>query len=379
MSNYETGMEQNGHPTPGALLLFVEEPEALSSNEVRTHLEGCLQCRRRLEQLTQAGEEFHQSVLACSPVLDAPPEYAVLARAWSQGSETSSSQTSRLRSFRSWWSAPRMLASASLATALGIVLFLLLFDRPAPMQAAEFLSRVSRQFRQSRHSHAVARAPLAQIRIGKSQYRATASARPNEARIQQALQLGRVRWEDPLNPDDFAAWRQQAGTKHDEVTTTETWIRLTTTVLGESAVRSASITVDARDWHPIQRTVEYRDFEPIQVSELPPSLTPPESRQAEPRTTSPELSSSTSSASATDQQQAGADLAEIELWETLHRLGADVRDGGSVHTDARGVCYEVWPDGERSDLVLNALGVIPNTHRCEGDSTSFRKPSARTI
>jgi len=351
------------HPTPAELLLAREEESLPESQRTLAHLAVCAECRERIAELESTERNIADYWRAQSAYAPEPPSLEEFKR--------------RLRADESPNAIPlgwkgRMLAAAALAACLVAAVYLRNPWKPASVEASEVLRQAAAHVQHFNASEGGSRRRTIEIRTGQKVFRRVlysgAAADPPDPRLAEALALARIDWQDPLNPSDFARWRDEQVNKTDRITRDRGWVRLTTTVLGEGPVRSATITVSQPDWRPLARSVEFRDREPIEVHEVPvPETSPAQAQSAAPRQSEPK--------EAVREESRLEELElELRLWEAMRSVEADVLDGGQVRGSGANLCYEAWPDGARKDLVAAALSSVPGARRCAASAV----PAGRT-
>jgi hypothetical protein len=147
-----------------------------------------------------------------------------------------------------------------------------------------------------------------------------------DPQLQQELDLAHVDLNDPLNANDFAAWRAGLQDPTDKVMETAQSVVITTRV-GGTEITSGSLTLSRAGWRPIARSVEVRNEEPIEISEVSFDISDAPPWKAESAigalAPSPE---STASAPAAPAEVSTTELetSELDLREAMHSIGADV-------------------------------------------------------
>jgi len=352
------------HPTPAELLLAREEESLPDSQRTLAHLAVCAECRDRVAKLESTERNIADYWRAQSAYTPEPPSLEQFKRRLR-------ADESRKAILLGWKG--RMLAAAALAACLVAVVYVRNPWKPASVEASEVLRQAAAHVQHSKASKRGSRGRTIEIRTGQKVFRRVlldgAAADSPEPHLAQALALARIDWQDPLNPNDFARWRDEQVNKTDSITRDRAWIRLTTTVLGEGPVRSATITISQPDWRPLARSVEFRDREPIEVQEvLVPETSPVQAQSSTP--------AGQSEPERTVREESGQDELELELrlWEAMRSVEADVLDGGQVRGSGSDLCYEVWPDSARKNLVTAALKSVPGARACRTSAI----PAGRT-
>jgi hypothetical protein len=191
----------------------------------------------------------------------------------------------------------------------------------------------------------------------------------------------------PLSATSFKSWRDSLAQKQDDVTRTKLssgadGLTLRTLVLGtvnDGAIKEATFTVRASDWHPVTQTLEVKvaggvatftlseaDSEVLSLAQIDPKIfagqpiaTTPGSA-AKPETPGPETPNAKPETAAA---VASADL-EIEILRLLHQAGADLGEQISVKRTAGGpvrVTGIVETDRRKAEIVdaLNPVAANP--------------------
>src|SRR5262249_10280993 len=75
------------------------------------------------------------------------------------------------------------------------------------------------------------------------------------------------RWGSPLTAEGFAHWRNSLSDKKDRVERSDDLLRLDTT--SESGpIKSATLVVRERDFHPVQQNIRFSDERTLELTEL---------------------------------------------------------------------------------------------------------------
>ncbi|QOY90125.1 hypothetical protein [Paludibaculum fermentans] len=346
-------LQPSGHPAPADLLLHLEEP----SEPIRTHIAGCAACQSLLAAL-QEGEsnlaEWRniQSALAPPP----PPVTALQARMRAEAAPLS------------WWRRNRTIArwTPAIALAGAAACLVLIFStngiwNPVAVEAAEILRHASEQVQQTRSAKTPAAPRHYRIRQGGRELPSIDDAK---------LQLARIDRRDPLNPDDYARWRSEQTEKQDTITRGNGWVRLSTAVLGNRAIESASITVDSHDWHPLIRSVHFRGEDEIQMEAAPAEAEV--TSQGAPDGSKPDESGALKPPAPTE-TTAPAATSEIAMWEVLHAAGADIHSAAQLRRQDGAVCYELWSDPSDREKVTRAMQAIRGAKPCSQSKSPERE------
>ncbi len=328
-------MDESRHPSAADLLLHMEQPDVA----IGEHLTNCDECRVIAEELGQGQSHLVEYRRLYERRTPSPPPLAMLQQRLRE--ETARPSLARtLLGLLQW---KRVAALAAVATAC-VLLFVNSREvwNPASVEAAELLRHATAQPKQVRSF------------VVRQGGRVATSLNPSR------LQLARINPSDPLNASDFAHWRDEQNDKRDTITRGDGWIRLTTAVLGDTAVDSASLTVSSRDWQPFARSVHFRNEEEIEFAAVPEVQQNSRVRA--------EATGAVSSIPSTQQAPVERDAAqqelEVRLWEILHETQADVRDSARLQRQNGGLCYELWADAQRRASVVRALAEVRNSRPC---------------
>jgi hypothetical protein len=197
--------------------------------------------------------------------------------------------------------------------------------------------------------------------------------------MRQALEVARVAWQDPLNPDHFAQWRQEQRDRRDEVIAGAGQVTVRTTVAG-APVRAASLTVNRTGWRPVARRVEFRDQPALEVTELAweereLSLLARASLPARPQP----VRIPPAPAPAAPPAENEVEEAEVRLRESLETLRVDTQDVTHIWRRGEEVCFFLWTDSdERRSAVMREIAAIPRVVECGLPASPPEAPATAT-
>jgi hypothetical protein len=348
------------HPEDEQLLRYLDgELPARTSDEIRSHLEACWQCRSALEELQNVVTEcVHYRKHVLQRHLPAPP--APWIDIYRQFDEIDATVEPVLFDrITQWLKSPFDTAGkrwALAAVALLVVLALAYRYRQAPsVQASELLRKavVAAQAHPERPRRIQIRTQdrrLARPAILTQ----PAAVRDADTEALNSLQVMFVRanynWEEPLSARAFQRWREQLPDKQDAVFKQESAYRIETrTDSGE--LRLATLTLKSPNLEPVRERLEFSNQTWVEITDITegpplpePALSASKARSgATPgipsRAASPgePLSVPAPSASAGD---------ELRVVAALHDAGADL-----------GEPIEVLRAG--GDIIVNGVGIAP--------------------
>ena len=309
----------------------------LPAREV-SHLEACSECSARLSDL-EHGEDAYRKYLGSVPALPSPPQPWQSLDGLIADHET---QRSR-RAFRSW-----MVPAMGTAICLGILIGLVVSrtGRAPSIPANELLVR-----------SAIVELPpnrMISLRLGgRSLVRpavllSSVERDPDWAHLAMLFDEARYSWREPLSARSFQSWRSGLHKKNDSVTVIhgggpDAAYRVRTDNTATGVLRSAALTLRAKDLHPTEGAFQFEGEEVLEMEETAAPVLPdalqlaPSERKYEPTPIPVESPASPA--------------------ETLHVLAALNAIGADV-----GEPIEVAEDSEHQVLV-QAAGLSPERAR----------------
>jgi hypothetical protein len=176
-------------------------------------------------------------------------------------------------------------------------------------------------------------------------------------RIQSVFEKVHVDWSDPLNPDQYAAWHASLAAAADRVTKHDGSITLTTSAHA-SAIREASLTVDAADWHPTRKWYQLESGTEIEISEVSFHI----GTSQVPADVSSHRTDAAPVATIADD---GFLATEMEVRSAMHVLGADLGESWEIHRSPDGGVIVKGMIGDRDKLALaqQRISQIPHVHQ----------------
>jgi len=95
-----------------------------------------------------------------------------------------------------------------------------------------------------------------------------------DMQLKTRLARANVSWDEPLSPLNYKEWRDGQRVTEDVVRRSGDNLLTLTSDVGDGEVERETLTVRARDFHPVERTVTFRNAETIEVAELDYSVSP---------------------------------------------------------------------------------------------------------
>jgi hypothetical protein len=314
-----------------------------------SHLDACSECTRRLTDLQAAAEAYREYLGSVrGPALLPPQPWRPLDSLIAQH-ETSRSP----RPWR-WWLIPVLGTAVCLALTIGLVL------RRSSQQpvfpAEELLARSANM--ESSPSHRMVSLHL----HGRSLIRPavlvsdSAERDPELAHLAVLFTEARYNWQEPLSARSFQSWRSKLREKRDSVTVIhargpETAYRIRTDT-GSGILRSAALTLRAKDLHPTQGTFQFEGEEPLEMEESDASPPRVASRQprpvAKPEPVPMEIPASPSEA--------------LHVLAALNEIGADAGEPIEVSEDAKHqvIVRAMGLSSDRLEQVAAAIKELPH-------------------
>lgn len=340
------------HLSDEQLALF--EDGELSGRE-SSHLESCPECNRRLHDLraTAAAYVEYRDAIRKPLLPPAPkpwPRLDTLIRA--------KQQTKSAKTFR-WWPAP------ALAMAACLVLAVVVLHRVFPNGAARESARANELLTESAQVE-LPEGRLISLRVrGQTLVRPAvlitegrADNGPGMADVEMAFASAHYSWREPLSARSFQAWRRELKNKRDVVSVIrghdekEAYRVRTDSPAG--ALRSASLTLRAKDLRPTDGTFEFETLGTVELAEAatPAALAVPDHASSEP----------VSTASPHTEALAGPEDT-LHVLAALDKLGADVGEPVNVSEDAQHQHVVVRANGldqGRRQELAQALAPLPH-------------------
>ncbi len=357
------------HPAGEQLLLFADgELAARESDDIRSHLKACWQCRNELEEIERTiGQcvRYRKVLDSCLPSPPAPwfDIYPRLARI-DESQRRWRSMSRLLKPLAVLWSRPRRWVPA-VATIVLIAVVIEQFRQAPSVQAAELLRkaiaaaesqpRPVRRIQIRTRTRSLTRVLGSRAVPAKTQERGDAVAS-----IESLFLAAHYSWDDPLSAKSYARWRDQLSDKQDEVIVEPDHYQLrTTTASGD--LLEATLRLSVPDLHAVAGTLQFRDHELVEISELPglpaPSQVAASEEPAAPVGPPHPVGSYRTSQVFVPAATPGDELAVLAA---LHRLGADL--GDPVDVNRSGAEILVTGTGltpERQQEIRQEVGALP--------------------
>jgi hypothetical protein len=320
------------HPTIGELLLYRDaEMDTLRAKSIEDHLALCEKCTRDCAALSQSILSF-TALLDSVRLPDSPVSPSVLAR---RAVELAERPRNRWR----FWPDPsrffaplsgRRMALAGVfigAVILGAFLFQA-SQRSA--RASQFLTRSIGASESIGKSHKVLHQKVRFLQgnrvVEKGIFRGvpyrTADTQVPDAALEETLRLADVDWNDPLNPRDFARWRDAQKGSSDQLAESSETVTIETTATRDSAISAASLTLSRSDWHPVARRIDLKEQPPVEIIEIGSELMDADS-VALARIPPGDLAASDGNPSLRAPSAFQMEESELRLRETLASMGLD--------------------------------------------------------
>lgn len=291
MAFFQQTLTRLGHLSDETITKLIDgELASMHEFRAKAHLGKCWQCKSRRESLEKAAfqvVEYRKHRLERRLPLSQKRRQAFFERLDEVLEETAAAS--------SWWSRmPLQLRSFSIphmnpvfasvfVISAAILLLVLIWQRNvAPVSASVFLEKaVQEEARQS--SPTVPGVIYQKVEIKtksktfeRALYRDVSHKRrpraeqvkAEEATVRGALAAAGVDWEQPLSAEAFKKWHDQQFTAEDKVQRSGNDLLTLTTALPSGPIATESLTVRARDFHAVSRTVSMRDEENIEVAEV---------------------------------------------------------------------------------------------------------------
>jgi hypothetical protein len=364
--NRERGQHRNEHPPVELLLLHLDgELEERDADSVRAHVGQCAACRAHCEQLERGISRFsafQNSVIIPTP---APRTKALRERLLAAQAESAPIPfATRLQALFRLDTPPKVgfaLGCASFCLIVWLTIFL-----TTPRQSV-YASQLLEEARGASDSLVAQSKVLNQkIRLRRGNLvierdvhhgRQTALQAQDshiDAHFQQELERAHINLGDPLNANDFAAWRAGQREHTDSVKETPQSVTITTRISGD-AITEGSLTLSRSNWRPIARSVELRGETPIEINEVSFDIRDSAALLPESAMASPLPDAATplnTSATAVRVSAIELEIAELDLREALHAMGADVSAAPQIWRSEQTVFFHAFP---RSPMQMHAI------------------------
>ncbi|MBV9742829.1 MAG: hypothetical protein JO099_03630, partial [Acidobacteriia bacterium] len=299
------------------------------------HLQACAECARRLRDL-EAATAAYQQILDSTPVEPPPRPWRTLEGL------ISDHETSARR--RAWWLLPALGAAVCLGVILSGVLL-----RPQPervLPANELLVRSARMEGASSQT-------MVSLRVhGRALLRPAVLTTdsqehdPELAHLAMLFEAARYSWREPLSARSFQSWRTGLRQKRDSVTVIhgggEPAYRVRTDT-ASGVLRSAALTLRAKDLHATEGAFQFEGEEPLEMEE---KAMPPLPQSPTGTSSSPQLPPN---AAVVETPASPADT--LHVLAALNTIGADVGEPLEIGEDAQ------------HQVLVRAAGLAPERMR----------------
>jgi anti-sigma factor RsiW len=358
-------IESNGlHPTIGELLLYVDnEMEPDRAGAVKAHLAACPDC-------TQARDGIGQGIATLrafkdSARLPVPPiSMAVLESRLLDGlvNAREPRRSLLLRLFAPF--ARRRIAFAGAFTVLLVIFGLLFQPSPQVAKASQLLTRSIAAADSARNARKTIRQTV-RFRQGnrvfeKSVFRGRQSHAPEaqeaDAALGGILVRASVDWNDPLNPRDFARWREAQPARSDMISESPETITIITSTK-DSTIAGGSLTLARSDWRPVARRIDLRAEPAVEISEVGYELIDTDSLTGtvRPSGTGVAMAPPAGTVSASQLPSASElEASELRLREILAFLGLDTTAAPTIWRTTDKVHFRIYPESPEDAEKLRA-------------------------
>ena len=359
------GIESDGfHPTIGELLLYVDnEMEPDLARAVQSHLATCRDCMLARDRLAR-GIAVLTAFTHSAELPPAPSSIAVLEDRLLGGAPASAPRRSLLsRLFAPLSRRPFALAGAfACLVVVAAVIFQasqqvakasqLLTQSIAASDSVRNAGKTIRQtvrFRQGRRvfEKSVFRGKLANNR----------DVQAPGAGLEGILARASVDWNDPLNPRDFARWREAQPGRSDVISETTGTVTITTSTT-DSTIAGGSLTLARSDWRPVARRIDLRAEPAVEIAEVAYELidgggTPQTVRPAGHGVTEATAPAGTVLASPLP-SALNLEASELRLREALAFLGLDLNAAPTIWRTADSIHFRIHPESPEDATRLRA-------------------------
>lgn len=389
--NRKRWQDRDGHPYAALLVLHLErELEGQEAESVRLHVDQCAECRSVCEQLQRGFSHFvafQEQVV----VPQGSPHPEALRERMLAAVTGNRKTTLSARLLGLFGAIPNLrlgfaLGGAAVALILALVVFL---GNPGQSVYASQILDQARVASDSLAGHAKILNQTVRLRRGAfvlernvlhGQKDAAQTSEPAIGMgLKQALELAHIDLNDPLNANDFAAWRAAQPRHTDSVRETAQELIITTHISG-SLIEEGSLTISRSGMRPIARSVEMHGEAPIEISEVSYQITDLPALQ--PQTTAlapaPTPRGSTEAAASTATavvSTADLEVSEIDLREALHNIGADTTAAPQIWRSEGTVLFRSTPTDSRQDeRIRKTVARIPHVQEMADLSAPPEQP-----
>jgi hypothetical protein len=373
--NRKHWQDRDEHPPVDLLLLHLEgELMGRDADTVRQHVSQCAACQESCGQLERGISRF--TAFRDSVVIPTPKLHTQELRERLLAAQTSRAPiplASRLQALFRLDTQPRLgfaLGCASFCLIVWLAVFL-----TTPRQSvyasqilADAQSASNSLLAQSKVLHQKVRLRRGSLVIERDVHNGRQTALQVEdsridAGFQRELERAHINVNDPLNVNDFAAWRAAQRDHTDSVKETALGVTITTHVNGD-AITEGSLTLSRSGWRPIARSAEVRGEAPIEISEVSYEIRDAASLQPESATAAPlPDANATPNAAATAVQVpiAKLEIAELDLREAFHSIGADVSAAPQIWRSEQTVYFHAFAESPKQARAMEeAASRIPH-------------------
>jgi hypothetical protein len=359
--NRKHWQDREGHPPVDLLLLHLEgELDGNAPDAVGVHVSQCASCQASCDQLERGISRF--TAFCDSVVTPAPVSGAMALRERLLAAQVKSAPhpvIARIRDlFR--FDPPRRFAFASGCASVCLLVWLVVF-LGSPRQsvyASQLLSDARSAsdslLAQSKVLNQKVRLRRGSLVIERSVHHGRQT--PLQAQdssvddhLQTELDQAHINLDDPLNANDFAAWRAGEREHTDTVKETAQGVTITTRVSGD-AITEGSLTLSRSGWRPIARSVALRGEAPIEISEVSydisdsaPVISEYSTASSSPRATT-DLGTPAAGAGVSTSE---LEVAELDLREAFHSMGADVSAAPRIWRSEQTVFFRAFPENPK--------------------------------
>jgi hypothetical protein len=358
---------QNPHLSGDQILLYLDgELSSRETAQAKAHFEACWSCRVRSEQIAEVIADvvtYRDTLIKSSVPLstDARTSFLAQLRQLAQSVGKRSLASRILDFFRVLQGEifPRQAWITGIVITSFALFLLVRFSGVPRVSASQFLANAQASELRARDGiakpvvyqklsirlgdHAVARTIYRDVagnhqvnyldggtpRLASDGLIRKAAYRPDLelAEFERVFREAHLSWEDPLSPASYDAWRHSLGRKQDRVTQVSDGQLTLMTTTAEGPISEATMTVRAKDFHPVAEIFYLSDAERVEVTELAWEVIPMEAIDSGIFAT-PYVPSRAPLRSAlpTPMGPSDAELAETELRAriALHAEGADL-------------------------------------------------------